>query len=45
MKNAAIKNGLVGGIMGAIMSGLINYYLIPFPKTLLGNAIGNRVGF
>ena len=29
--------------MGAIMSGLMNYYLIPFPKTILSNVLCNSM--
>lgn len=39
----SIVSGLLGGIFGAIPSGLFNYYLIPFPQSLLDNAIGHSI--
>ena len=39
--SAALKSGVVGGVMGFTMSALANYYVVPMPSTLAGVAIGN----
>ena len=39
----ALKNGAIGGFMGFLMSAVINYYVIPFPETVLNNAVGNGI--
>lgn len=41
--SSAFKNGVMGGLMGFIISALSNYYLIPMPSTLAGIAIGNGI--
>ena len=41
--SGALKSGVIGGVMGFIMSALSNYYLLPMPSTLLWVAIGNGV--
>ncbi len=43
MFKESAKAGLIGGFMGALMSGLANYYLISAPETLLMNAVGNAM--
>jgi hypothetical protein len=37
----AIKSGVIGDLMGFVMSALVNFYLLPLPSTLAHNAIGN----
>ena len=39
--SSAIKSGVMGALMGFIMSALVNFYLVPMPSTLAHNAIGN----
>jgi len=39
-----LKNGFMAGIASAVISFLLNYYLLPFPITLLDNAVGHGVG-
>jgi len=39
--SSAIKGGVMGALMGFIMSALVNFYLVPIPSTLAYNAIGN----
>jgi hypothetical protein len=39
----ALKQGLGGSLMGAVMSFIINYFLIPLPATVLGNALNHTV--
>ena len=41
--SGAFKSGVMGGLMGFIMSALSNYYLLPMPSTLGGVAIGNGI--
>lgn len=38
------KGGLIAGTISAIISFLLNYYLLPFPETLLDNAVGHGIG-
>lgn len=35
------KSGLTGGVIGAVLSGAVNYFVIPMPETLLANALGH----
>ena len=39
-----LRSGFIAGIASAAISFLLNYYLLPFPVTLLDNAIGHGVG-
>ena len=39
-----VKNGVMAGTISAAIAFLLNYYLLPFPATLLDNAIGHGVG-
>ena len=39
-----VKSGFMAGIVSAAISFLLNYYLLPFPATLLDNAIGHGIG-
>ena len=39
-----LKSGFIAGIVSAAISFLLNYYLLPFPATLLDNAIGHSIG-
>jgi len=41
--SGAFKSGVLGGLMGFIMSALANYYLLPMPSTLWGIAVGNGI--
>ena len=36
-------NSVIGGITGFILSCVFNYFLIPFPKDAMANAINNGV--
>jgi hypothetical protein len=39
-----LKSGFIAGTASAVISFLLNYYLLPFPATLLDNAIGHGIG-
>ena len=39
-----LKSSFIAGIASAAISFLLNYYLLPFPATLLDNAIGHGIG-
>ena len=39
-----LRSGFIAGIASAAISFLLNYYLLPFPVTLLDNAIGHGIG-
>jgi hypothetical protein len=39
-----VKNGFMAGIISAAIAFLLNYFLLPFPATLLDNAIGHGIG-
>ena len=39
-----LKSGLIAGTASAVISFLLNYYLLPFPVTRLDNAIGHGIG-
>jgi len=41
--SGAFKSGVMGGLMGFIMSTLSNYYLLPMPSTLAGITVGNGI--
>lgn len=36
-----IKTGIIGGIIGLVMSMTVNYFFVPIPLTEMGNALGN----
>ena len=36
-----VKNCFIAGIMGFIMSFLVNYFFIPMPESITVNSIGN----
>jgi hypothetical protein len=39
-----VKGGFIAGTTSAVISFLLNYYLLPFPATSLDNAIGHGIG-
>ncbi len=39
-----LTNSVIAGGISALISFLLNYYLLPFPVTLLDNAIGHGIG-
>ncbi len=39
-----LTNSAIAGGISALVSFLLNYYLLPFPVTLLDNAIGHGIG-
>ena len=39
----ALSSGLIGACLGAIGSFCVNYFLMPVPDTIMGNAIGNAI--
>jgi hypothetical protein len=41
--SGAFRSGVLGGLMGFIMSVLASYYLVPMPTTLGGIAVGNGI--
>lgn len=41
MNKKAFISGLIGAAFGFIFSGLINYYLLPFPETIFDHALSN----
>ncbi|MEV5843529.1 hypothetical protein AB0M32_16360 [Streptomyces sp. NPDC051985] len=40
---APLWAGLVGGVMGAVMSGLLNYFVLDVPDSGAANAVNNAV--
>lgn len=40
----SFKGGLLAGIMSAIISGLLNHYLLPMPNSPWANTIGHSIG-
>jgi len=40
----ALKNGLIAGLFSAVVSVLLNYYVLPFPKSILANAFDHGIG-
>ena len=42
--SAALKNGLIGGALSGIVSASLNYFILPFPRSILDNVIGHGVG-
>lgn len=38
-----LKAGLIGGLVGAVASFLINYFLVPVPESELLNGLGNGI--
>jgi len=42
--NELLKSGAIAGLGSAVISFLLNYYLLPFPATSLDNAIGHGIG-
>jgi hypothetical protein len=40
----ALKNGMAGGILGAVVSALLNYFIVPFPKSVVDNVLGHSIG-
>ena len=43
IQKEALKAGLIGGVGGLIFSMVINYFVIPMPESLIGNALGNGI--
>jgi len=41
MLSPSVRAGLVGGIMGFILSTLMNYFIFPLPNAILASALGN----
>jgi len=39
-----LQGGFIAGTASAVISFLLNYYLLPFPETPLDNAIGHGIG-
>ncbi|MBN2520517.1 MAG: hypothetical protein JXB17_08435 [Bacteroidales bacterium] len=39
-----LKISLFGGIISAIISGILNYYVIPVPDSIVGSIIGHSIG-
>lgn len=39
-----LKSGFLAGMVSAVFSFLLNYYLLPFPASPLDNAIGHGIG-
>lgn len=39
----SIKAGVISGILGALLSWLINYFLIDVPGTVFLHAVGNGI--
>jgi hypothetical protein len=39
----AVKGGIIPGIFCAVGAGLMNYYVIQFPKTLFDNGINHAI--
>ena len=33
----ALKSGLIGGTLGGVVSGLLNFFVCPFPKNVMDN--------
>ena len=41
VRKEALINGAIAGIIGFVASMLMNYFIIPFPESVLANAVGN----
>ena len=39
-----LKAGLIGGLVSGIISAGLNYFIIPFPTTIMGNVISHSMG-
>lgn len=39
-----VKSAIAGGIIGCLMCGLMNHYVVPFPETVIDNTINNGIG-
>lgn len=42
-KKESLKSGLISAAFGFTLSFLVNYFLVPFPETLLVNAFNNGI--
>ncbi len=39
-----IKNGFIAGILSGTISALLNYFVLPFPVSVLRNAMSHGIG-
>jgi hypothetical protein len=39
-----VLNGLVAGIVSCCISAMLNYFILPFPKSIINNAISHGIG-
>lgn len=40
----ALKTSLIGGALSGIISGILNYYIFPFPENITDNVMGHAFG-
>jgi hypothetical protein len=40
----ALISGIFGGMLCSIISGLLNYFVFPFPKSVMDNIMGHSIG-
>ena len=43
MNKDLIKQALIAGVFGLVMSFAMNYFLVPVPENELANALGNGI--
>ena len=39
-----LKNGLLAGILSCIISAALNFFVFPFPDTIMKNALNHGIG-
>jgi hypothetical protein len=39
-----VINGLVAGIVSCCISAALNYFILPFPRSMISNAVGHGIG-
>lgn len=39
-----LKSAMIGGMLCSVIAGLLNYYIFPFPKSVMDNVIGHSIG-
>jgi hypothetical protein len=40
----ALKTSLIGGVLSGAISGILNYYVFPFPENITDNVMGHAFG-
>ncbi|MBN2039349.1 MAG: hypothetical protein JW864_04870 [Spirochaetes bacterium] len=42
--NGLLRNSLIGGLICGVISALLSYTILPFPKSLTDHVIGTSIG-